>query len=315
MTTFDTSHNIRLEQDGRSRHDHIGPEHTSMKMIKEMGKPFSTILEDNSEASIIVLKGQDGRFNLGLDFKEFTLVNHWISMDFTNGKRCVRLERMPLVHLTPQWKHRCWWRFSWLCAQIYESLHPSTTFPEFTRSQNGISTGYGHLSIAKNIGLGTSQSNGYYNLLESLQLKLCNGVSINDVSEDSPLSDLKHTSKPVQPVNPVAIQLARRLLNESFHDAFEDAIGHFLAAQQRAISHDQFLKTVDKHSKFVMSSQRQESIATLRTQCEVFKRIRPMCEPMFDVLPSYTIARWANHCGHNWDNDFCGKSIAECYTP
>ena len=43
-------------------------------------------------------------------------------------------------------------------------------------------------------------------------------------------------------MNPVAIQLARRLLNESFHDSFEDAIGHFLAAQQRAISHDQFLK-------------------------------------------------------------------------
>ena len=53
----------------------------------------------------------------------------------------------------------------------------------------------------------------------------------------------------VQPVHPVTVQLARRLLNESFHDSFEDAIGHFLAAQQRAISHEQFLKTVERHQE------------------------------------------------------------------
>ena len=44
-----------------------------------------------------------------------------------------------------------------------------------------------------------------------------------------------------KPINPITIQLARRLLNESFHDSFEDAIGHFLAAQQRAISQNTFL--------------------------------------------------------------------------
>ena len=70
---------------------------------------------------------------------------------------------------------------------------------------------------------------------------------INDVSGDLETALHSHIEAS-SPVNPVAIQLARRLLNESFHDSFEDAIGHFLAAQQRAISHDQFLKTVDKHS-------------------------------------------------------------------
>jgi len=40
-----------------------------------------------------------------------------------------------------------------------------------------------------------------------------------------------------------------RLLNESFGDQYEDAIGHFLAAQHRAISQAAFLDTVRRHKK------------------------------------------------------------------
>ena len=48
------------------------------------------------------------------------------------------------------------------------------------------------------------------------------------------------------PIHPTAVQLARRLLNESYHDSFEDALGHFLAAQHRAISQTAFLDTLKK---------------------------------------------------------------------
>ena len=50
------------------------------------------------------------------------------------------------------------------------------------------------------------------------------------------------------PLNPIAHQLARRLLNESFEDSFENAIGHFLAAQQRAVSQPAFNSTIRKQS-------------------------------------------------------------------
>ena len=47
----------------------------------------------------------------------------------------------------------------------------------------------------------------------------------------------------------VAVTLARRLLNESYEFAFEDAVGHFLAAQHRSISQTAFLDTLKKEQE------------------------------------------------------------------
>ena len=51
------------------------------------------------------------------------------------------------------------------------------------------------------------------------------------------------------PNHTVAVTLARRLLNESFAVDFENAIGHFLAAQHRAIHQTPFLDTIRDHQK------------------------------------------------------------------
>ena len=110
----------------------------------------------------------------------------------------------------------------------------------------GFLPGMGIFRVAKNIGLGRAKQWVLQSSTLTAQQALNWGL-ISDVAEDVDTALEAHI-KASSPVNPVAIQLARRLLNESFHDSFEDAIGHFLAAQQRAISHDQFLKTVDKHS-------------------------------------------------------------------
>ena len=110
----------------------------------------------------------------------------------------------------------------------------------------GFLPGMGIFRVAKNIGLGRAKQW----VLQSSKITASQALKwglINDVTDDLDSALQSHIIAS-SPVNPVAIQLARRLLNESFHDSFEDAIGHFLAAQQRAISHDQFLKTVDKHS-------------------------------------------------------------------
>ena len=93
MTTLDTFKTIRLEQNGAVATITLVAEHSSMKMIREMGFVLDH-LEDNSETNIIVLKGQDGRFNLGLDFKEFT-PGHALDIHGFHKweKMCVRLER------------------------------------------------------------------------------------------------------------------------------------------------------------------------------------------------------------------------------
>jgi hypothetical protein len=40
----------------------------------------------------------------------------------------------------------------------------------------------------------------------------------------------------ITPINGTAVQLGRRLLNESFADTYEKAIGHFLAAQYNCLN-------------------------------------------------------------------------------
>jgi enoyl-CoA hydratase/carnithine racemase len=48
------------------------------------------------------------------------------------------------------------------------------------------------------------------------------------------------------PNHSVAIELNRRLLNECYAASAENAIGHFLAAQHRAIAQTAFLETLKR---------------------------------------------------------------------
>ena len=167
MTTFDTFTTIRLEEHGT-----VAPtitlvaEHSSMKMIREMGSVLDH-LEDNSDASIIVLKGQDGRFNLGLDFKEFTPIKRWISMAFTNGKRCVRLERMRALTISLLNGNTVGGGVQLaLCTDLRIKLSQAPRF-SCQRSKWDSYLGWASFGLPKNIGLGRAK-HGFYNLLESL---------------------------------------------------------------------------------------------------------------------------------------------------
>ena len=49
-------------------------------------------------------------------------------------------------------------------------------------------------------------------------------------------------------LHPAALEMARRLLTECYEDSYENFIGHFLAAQHRAINDEMFQKTLAKVS-------------------------------------------------------------------
>lgn len=245
MSTFENLETIRLEESGSIATITLIAEHSSMKMIKEMGKVLDH-LEDHSEASIVVLKGTEGRFNLGLDFKEFTPGQALDIHGFHKWeKMCVRLERMRALTISLLNGHTVGGGVQLALCTDLRIAHPQATF-QLPEVKMGFLPGMGIYRIAKNIGLGRAKQWVLQSSTLSASQALQWGI-ISDVSEDLEASLQSHIEAS-SPVNPVAIQLARRLLNESFHDSFEDAIGHFLAAQQRAISHDQFLKTVDQHS-------------------------------------------------------------------
>lgn len=245
MTTLKNLETVHLEEQGTIATITLVAEHSSMKMIKEMVSVLDH-LEDNSDACIIVLKGQNGRFNHGLDFKEFTPGQALDIHGFHKWeKMCVRLERMRALTISLLNGSTVGGGVQLALCTDLRIAHPDTTF-QLPEVKMGFLPGMGIFRVAKHIGLGRAKQW----ILQSSTLSAAQALQwglISDVSNDLDNALQAHIEAS-SPINPVAIQLARRLLNESFHDSFEDAIGHFLAAQQRAISHDQFLKTVDKHS-------------------------------------------------------------------
>ena len=237
--TFQT---LSLNEQGHVATITLVAPHSSMTMIKEFNK-LMDYLEDKSTARIVVLKGVDGRFNLGLDFKEFHL-NKGVDIHGFHKweKMCVRLERLRALTISVLNGSTVGGGVQLALCTDLRIAHPNTTF-QLPEVKMGFLPGMGIYRVAKNIGLGRAKQWVLQSSTLTAQQALHWGL-INDVSEDLESALQEHIDAS-SPVNPVAIQLARRLLNESFHDSFEDAIGHFLAAQQRAISHDQFLKTVD----------------------------------------------------------------------
>ena len=55
---------------------------------------------------------------------------------------------------------------------------------------------------------------------------------------------IQKTIKDFLPLRPISLVLARRLLGESFAESYEDFIGHYLAAQHRAINSEDFMRLV-----------------------------------------------------------------------
>lgn len=246
MTSLTDLTTLKFTESAEVATIHLVSKHTSMRMIKEMGKVFDH-LEDQSSCTVLVLKGTDGNFNQGLDFSDFQPNQPMDIHGFHKWEKiCTRLERLPLVTIAILEGQVVGGglQMALCCDTRLASNTVSMSLPEV---KLGFLPGMAVFRLAKYIGLGRAKQwilrGSSINATQGLQWGVLDSVS------DSPLSDLENTIASYQPIQPVTIQLARRLLNESFQDAFENAIGHFLAAQQRSISHTQFLKTIEQHTK------------------------------------------------------------------
>jgi hypothetical protein len=70
---------------------------------------------------------------------------------------------------------------------------------------------------------------------------VCEQVSFDDT--------LAETENDLLPYHPVALEMARRLLDESFATSYENYLGHFLAAQYRAINSEPFDRLVARAAR------------------------------------------------------------------
>jgi len=216
---------------------------STMKMVKELTLVCNH-LEDENPCTIVVFRGSDGHFNRGINFSEFRPDTPMDIHGFNKWeKMCVRIERLNKITISALEGDVIGGGMQLALCTDMRIAHPEARFalPEV---QLGFLPGMALFRLAKYIGLGHAKRI----VLQSAELSayIAFELGIVDTISDDIDSAISEAIEKFKPINPITIQLARRLLNESFHDSFEDAIGHFLAAQQRAISQNTFHSTLKK---------------------------------------------------------------------
>lgn len=217
----------------------------NMQMVRDL-TTVADHLEDDSPCRIVVFEGGDGFFLKGMDFAEFRPDQVMDIHGFNKWEKCcVRLERLPKATVALVDGAAIGGGVQLALACDARLATPQATF-QLPEVQQGFLPGMATFRLAKYIGLGHAKR----------LIMQCPVVSADEAASlgmiDRVVTDLNaattETIGAFGPVHTVAVQLARRLLNESFATEFEDAIGNFLAAQHRAISQSAFLDTVAKAS-------------------------------------------------------------------
>lgn len=220
--------------------------YSNMTMVKELTSVCNH-LEDTNPASFVVIRGSEGNFSKGIDFAEFRPDQPMDIHGFNKWeKMCVRIERLPKITIAVLEGAVIGGGFQLALLTDYRIATPQT-YLQCPEVHQGFLPGMAIFRLAKYIGLAHAKRlilfSQSINSEKALQLGL-----VDEITEDIETSILRLVEE-TQPVFPTTVQLAKRLLSESFHDSFEDAIGHFLAAQHRCIGQQPFLTHLSQRDK------------------------------------------------------------------
>ena len=215
--------------------------YSDMKMVRELTQVCNH-LEDENPASFVILRGSKGTFNKGIDFQEFRPDQPMDIHGFNKWEKiCVRLERLPKITIAVLEGAVIGGGFQLALLADYRIASPNTTF-QLPEVHQGFLPGMAVFRLAKIIGLGHAKRLILFS--EQVSAEEAKALGFVDKITYDVEASIEILVQKAQPVNSTAVQLAKRLLNESFHDSFENAIGHFLAAQHRCISQTPFLQTL-----------------------------------------------------------------------
>ena len=223
-----------------------GGNRINVRMIKELSA-LCDHLEDASTAKVVVFRGADGVFSEGIDWTEFEADKPLDIHGFNQWEKCcTRLERLPkaTIALVDGPAIGGGFQIALVCDQRVATPRARFQLPEV---HLGFLPGMATFRLAKTVGLGHARRLALTcaTVLPEEATRL--GI-VDRVVEDLD-AGLAEALAAFGPTHTVAIALTRRLLNESFADEYEDAIGHFLAAQHRAISQPAFAETIRRQVK------------------------------------------------------------------
>ncbi|MFT4975835.1 MAG: enoyl-CoA hydratase/carnithine racemase [Myxococcota bacterium] len=216
----------------------------NMRMVREL-TAVCDHLEDDSVARVVVFRGTDSRFSEGIDFEEFRPEQALDIHGFNKWEKvCVRVERLPKITVAAMEGAVTGGGFQLALVCDARIASPDTCL-QLNEVRLGFLPGMATFRLAKYVGLGRAKRIIMQCPVLTADYAYDIGL-LDEVSEDL-AGALAETIARFQPIHPVVIQLARRLLNEGFAVDFEEAIGNFLAAQHRAVTQTAFLKTIQRH--------------------------------------------------------------------
>ena len=238
MRAFET---LTYEEDGAVATVTLGQPRIDMRMVRELTKVCDH-LEDASEARVVVFRGGGPDFLLGIDFAEFRDAKVMDIHGFNKWEKlCVRVERLPKATIAALHGRVVGGGVQLALVCDSRIAAPGTTL-RLDEVLHGFLPGMATFRLAKYVGLGRAKRI----IMQCPTLSAADAVELGilDAAVDDLDAGIATEVGNFGPVHAVSIQLARRLLNESYGTAFELAIGNFLAAQHRAITQSAFLDTL-----------------------------------------------------------------------
>ena len=215
----------------------------NMRMVNDLSHLIDAI-EDASDVAVLVLRGSPDLFTTGIDLHEFAAhekrniygLQKWEQM-------CRELERLNKFTVAAV-QGECrggGFQLVLSCDARIAERHAVFCFDEV---KLGFLPGMATFRLAKYIGLGRAKSiiltGRKLRADEALGWGLLDRVCDQVAFEET----LAETVNDLLPFHPVALEMARRLLDESFSTSYEHFLGHFLAAQYRAINSEAFDRLV-----------------------------------------------------------------------
>jgi len=197
-------------------------------------------LEDDNDDSVVLFRGANDLFSCGIDLRGFPTNEKPNVHGFNRWERVCRIiERLPKVTVAAI-DGEC--AGGGLQLALTCDVRVATDRAVFTLHEvrDGFLPGMGTFRLAKFVGLGRARrlalTGRTLDADEALRIGLVDHTCAEgdlDTTVDAALAEFGD-------IDPVAVQLTRRLFDESFETSYEDFIGNFLAAQHRAIQSETF---------------------------------------------------------------------------
>ncbi|MCD4749039.1 MAG: enoyl-CoA hydratase/isomerase family protein [Thermoanaerobaculales bacterium] len=211
----------------------------SMLMVREL-EQLCRRLDDEATDRVVVFRGAGETFCSGIDLLDFPPDEKPDVRGFSRWERaCRTIERLPMVTIAAI-DGECAGGGMQLALTCDARVATDRSFYHLHEVRDGFLPGMGTFRLAKFIGLGRARFFGMTGRrMNAEEAETLGVIDCLCAASDLDIS-VETTIAAFGAIHSDAIELVRRLFDESFEIAYEDFLGCFLAAQNRAIQTDAF---------------------------------------------------------------------------